>query len=365
MCRSPEGFIDVGKLELCSADFASLYPSIPHDDLISKIRIMVNYLFSHKKNEFNQGNKLATSCEEAVVVLEKHPSVSPARWEHEKPSDDTLSQNEVCLTADLIVQLVEYVIKNSYCKFAKQIFRITRGFPTGSNFSPEAANIYLLYYELTYAHRRLKVWSTLSKGEKLAITHWKRYIDDVFTPLHDKFSVESILYKSESKDGIFPEELIDKGIIIKKPLDLNIEKGIEVNYLDVTVKADKRANNLAYRVYDKREHLEIGGIILSSLRNFPDVESKLSRQAKLSCIVSEMYRFNRRTNSQKEFVQKVLQMVNKRIEYGYRKKGMIEKVLSYDGWVTHTFGSLGGSWIKTRTELIAKIKRSTTVLKSK
>jgi len=173
---------------------------------------------------------------------------------------------------------------------------------------------------LTYAHRRLKVWSTLSKGEKLAITHWKRYIGDVFTPLHDKFSVESILYKSESKDGIFPEELIDKGIIIKKPLDLNIEKGIEVNYLDVTVKADKRANNLAYRVYDKREHLEIGGIILSSLRNFPDVESKLSRQAKLSCIVSEMYRFNRRTNSQKEFVQKVLQMVNKRIEYGYRKR---------------------------------------------
>ena len=39
-------------------------------------------------------------------------------------------------------------------------------------------------------------------------------------------------------------------------------------------------------------------------------------------------------------------MANKRIEYGYRKKDMIEKVLSFEGWVTHTFGSLGGSWIK-------------------
>ena len=54
--RTSRGVIDVGKLELCSADFASLNPSIPHDDLISKINIMVNYIFSHKKNEFNQGN---------------------------------------------------------------------------------------------------------------------------------------------------------------------------------------------------------------------------------------------------------------------------------------------------------------------
>ena len=51
--------------------------------------------------------------------------------------------------------------------------------------------------------------------------------------------MERILYKSESKNGIFPEELIDKGIQIKKPLDLNVEKGIEANYLDVTVKADR------------------------------------------------------------------------------------------------------------------------------
>ena len=123
-----------------------------------------------------------------------------------------------------------------------------------------------MYYGMTYAHRRLRVWSTLSKGDKLAIKHWKRYIDGVFTPLHDKFSVERILYKSESKDGIIPGELIDKGIKIKKPLDLDVEKGIEVNYLDVTVKAHKRANNPACRVYDKKEHLGIGGITLSSLR---------------------------------------------------------------------------------------------------
>ena len=114
---------------------------------------MVNYIFSYKKNDFNQGNKLATSCEEAIVVLDKHPSVPPARWGHKKTCEGTLNQNKVFLSADLIVQLVECAIKNSSCESAKQIFRITRGFPAGSNFSPEAANIYLLYYEMAYAHR--------------------------------------------------------------------------------------------------------------------------------------------------------------------------------------------------------------------
>ena len=72
---------------------------------------MVDYLFSHKKNGFNQGEKLL-SCEEVVVVLEKHPSVPPARWEHETPSEAALNQNELCLSADLSAQLVECVIKN-------------------------------------------------------------------------------------------------------------------------------------------------------------------------------------------------------------------------------------------------------------
>ena len=47
--RVSRGVLDVGKLELFSADYASLYPSISHDDLISKTREMVDYLFSSKK----------------------------------------------------------------------------------------------------------------------------------------------------------------------------------------------------------------------------------------------------------------------------------------------------------------------------
>ena len=67
------GVIDVGKLELCSADFASLYLSIPHEDLISKIRIMVNYLLSHKKNEFNQGNNWPPVAKRQLQFLKSTP----------------------------------------------------------------------------------------------------------------------------------------------------------------------------------------------------------------------------------------------------------------------------------------------------
>ena len=95
---------------------------------------MVNYLYLQKKNEFNLGNKLATSCEEAFLVLVKLPSVSPAKREHENPGDDTLNQNEVCLSADLVVQLVEYVIKNSYCEFAKQFIQNYSRLPYGIKF---------------------------------------------------------------------------------------------------------------------------------------------------------------------------------------------------------------------------------------
>ena len=205
---------------------------------------------------------------------------------------------------------------------------------------------------MTYLQRRLQKWKIVPEQEKWVISLWKRYIDDVFTVVPDGFKLDSILYKTPEKDGIYPSRLLDKGKIIEEPLKLNAEIADEVNFLDVTVTTGNRAKNITFKNYDKREYLIVNGKKLSELRNFPDFETKLPDVTKYGVVASQMHRFNRRTSSQKEFIDTVVKMIEKMIKYGYRKGLLISKVISYKHWTPNL-----GSWKKVRRILLYKTSR--------
>ena len=111
------------KLEECNAnpglpgnhmittfDFSTLYTALPHDDLIRCIVALYNKYFT------------------GDVGL-------------------TFKSKRIQISKDDFVQILKFCIHNSYILYDNKIFRQIRGIPMGSNYSPNAANLYLHFYE--------------------------------------------------------------------------------------------------------------------------------------------------------------------------------------------------------------------------
>ena len=93
---------------------------------------------------------------------------------------------------------------------------------------------------------------------------------------------------------------------------------------------------------------------LSELRNFPHVETALSEACKIGVVTSQLHRFNRRTDDQKNFVRVVVHFAQKMIMEGYKKHDVFRKIVSYGRhW---TGDSFLGRWKWVLRIILKKIK---------
>jgi hypothetical protein len=289
---------------------------------------MVRLAFAFTLGSHNSSSE--TKEKELFIKVKPYPSKDPGEWSFE---DGSGSGDELFLNADALLELLEYLLSNSYvrCGAGKRIFKSIRGIPTGTNAAPEMTNIYLLYYELSFFQRELPQWATANRDKQMFLLSWKRYIDDCF---HVKVGDTAVfLYKSATFDGMYPSSLKDPktGKIIDKPLELSGPSGKSVAFLDVTILLTDDGQ-LDYELYDKREHLIVNGKRLSKLRNFPHVESALADMCKYGVMTSQMYRFARRFTKASLFQKEVLKLANKMIKEGYIPSKLIQKIIGFRGW---------------------------------
>ncbi|MEL7079427.1 MAG: reverse transcriptase domain-containing protein [Cyanobacteria bacterium J06582_2] len=107
-CNANPGF--PGNHMITTFDFSTLYTALPHDDLIRCLVALYNKYFT------------------GDIRL-------------------TFKYKKITISKDDFVNILKFCIRNSYISFDNKIFRQIKGIPMGSNYSPNAANLYLHFYE--------------------------------------------------------------------------------------------------------------------------------------------------------------------------------------------------------------------------
>ena len=196
-------------------DFSTLYTSIPHDLLKSKISNLVHSAYRKKDGS----------------VRYTHIRVTRAQgyFTHD------INGGGDMYTADNICKMIEFLIDNILMQFGGRLFRQVIGIPMGTNCAPLLADLFLYLHENEFldnmtrsGHRRLARSFNLSY----------RYIDDLIVFNNKKF----LDYLKE----IYPSQL-------------TVEKANKsdhlADYLDLTFIIDSGGKLLA-RLYDKRDDFD-------------------------------------------------------------------------------------------------------------
>ena len=113
-----------------SYDFSTLYTTIPHQKLKSRLSTIIRNSFIHKN-----GN-----CRYKFLVLSRE-----GPYFNKEHSD---SKNKY--TEDDIVNMLEFLVDNIFVVFGGKVFQQIVGIPMGTNCAPLLADIFLYSYETEF-----------------------------------------------------------------------------------------------------------------------------------------------------------------------------------------------------------------------
>ena len=141
-----------------SFDFSTLYTTIPHQKLKSRLATIIRNSFTHKN-----GNR-RYKC---LVLGHEGPYFVKERSDSKKQ-----------YTEDDIVNMLEFLVDNIFVVFGGKVFQQIVGIPMDTNCAPLLADIFLYSYEMEF------IQSLLSTGKKKSASQFNftyRYIDDVLS----------------------------------------------------------------------------------------------------------------------------------------------------------------------------------------
>ena len=117
-------------------DFSTLYTSIPHDLLKSRINSIINNAFKHKNG--------ATRYTHVKVCRNKSYFTSDPL-----NGDNKYTANDIC-------KMIEFLVDNIYVRFGGQLFRQMVGIPMRTNCAPILADLFLYSYENEFLDKIIK-----------------------------------------------------------------------------------------------------------------------------------------------------------------------------------------------------------------
>ena len=224
-------------------DFSTLYTSIPHDLLKSRISNLVHNAFRNKDGS----------------VRYTHIKVTRAKGYF---THDINGGRDGMYTADNICKMIEFLIDNIFVQFGGRLFHQIIGIPVGMNCSPLLADLFLYSYENEFldnmirsGHRRLS--RSFNRCYDLIVFNNKKFLD----------------YLKE----IYPSQL-------------TVEKATKsdhlADYLDLTFIIDS-GGRLSTRLYDKRDDFDF------HIVNFPFLSSNIPSGPSYGVYISQLIRYAR------------------------------------------------------------------------
>ena len=193
-------------------DFSTLYTSIPHDLLKSRMNNIINNAFKHKNG--------AT----------RYTHIKVGRNKSYFTSDPLNGDNKY--TANDICKMIEFLVDNIYIRFGGQLFQQMVSIPMGTNSAPLLADLFLYSYEDEFLDKLIK------EGKRKFARRFNlsyRYIGDLISFNNKRFK--------EFISDIYPKEL---------SISKTTESTSVASYLDLLFTRD-RSNNITTKLYDKRD----------------------------------------------------------------------------------------------------------------
>ena len=197
-------------------DFSTLYTTLPHDKLKSRLKGLIHKAFNDSRN--------------FVVLGYNFTYVSKT------------SQTKTCYTEKQVCDMLDYLIDNIFVTFGGAIFQQQIGIPMGTNCAPLLADLFLYSYETEFLQNLVRN-KRMKDAKSFNFTY--RYIDDVLSINNPSFS--------QWLPSIYPPELEIKE---------TTETTCTASFLDLHLEFDS-SGKLSTKIYDKRDDFDF------KIINFP------------------------------------------------------------------------------------------------
>ena len=269
-----------------SFDFSTLYTTIPHQKLISRLATIIRNSFIHKNG--NRRYKYLVLGREGPYFVKEH-------W---------VSDSKNKYTEEDIIKMLEFLVDNIFVVFAGKVFQQIIGIPMGTNCAPLLADIFLYSYEAEF------IQSLLSAGKKRLASQFNftyRYIDDVLSINNPYF--ENYLGQ------MYPPELEIKD---------TTESNTSASYLDLLLSIG-RDGQLHTSLYDKRDDFNF------HITNFPFLSSNIPSSPAYGVFISQLIRYARACSSYECFILRAMRLSNKLLRQGYVKERLKSSLRKFYG----------------------------------
>ena len=253
-------------------DFSTLYTTIPHDKLKSRLFEIIDNCFL---------NKNGTRKYEFLVVGKQDT------YFVRKHSDCPHKYSEVDIKS-----MLGFLIDNIYVVFGDHVFQQSVGIPMGTNCAPLLADLFLYSYEAEFVQKLLR-----DKNKKLAVSFnlTYRYIDDVLSINNHNFHNYVHL--------IYPNELERKD---------TTESDRSASYLDILLNIDSNGR-LTTTLYDKRDDFNF------AIVNFPFLCSNIPLSPAYGVYISQLIRYARACYAYEDFLRRGQLLTKKLMLQGYNE----------------------------------------------
>ena len=241
-------------------DFSTLYTSIPHKQLKTRLSQVIKTAFDTSKKSF-------------ISVYK-----NDARWT-DSPKEETLS-----LDCKKVTRLLYWLIDNIYVTFGDKVFRQKIGIPMGTDCAPFLANLFLYSYEYEWIdkQRTLKHYSVLN-----AFKHCCRYIDDLLLANNDDLMIKVMT-------DIYPKELV----LVPDDSD-----GLSTPFLDLQLVVQDGV--VSSSIFDKRDAFDF------KIINFPTLTGNIPLKSSYGVFICEAVRYARACTYFEDFKTRMLILVAK------------------------------------------------------
>ena len=253
-------------------DFSTLYTSIPHDLLKSRVSNLVHNAFRKKDGS----------------VRYTHIKVTRAQGHF---THDINGGGDNMYTADNICKMIEFLIDTIFVQFGGCLFRQVIGIPMGTNCAPLLADLFLYSYENEFLDNMIKSGHRrLARSFNLCY----RYIDGLIAFNNKKFLD-------------YLEEIYASELTVEKANKSDHLAG----YLDLTFIIDS-GGKLSTRLYDKRDDFDF------HIGNFPFLSRNIPSGPSYGVYISQLIRYARCCSHYEDFRYCHKCLVDRLLSQGYR-----------------------------------------------
>ena len=240
---------------LYTGDIATMYTAIPHTDLFVAIESATREAFDWAAQSLG--------VEHACI---KTVGSGCCLWVRASHTDHTKESHT--LSHSTLVELVKFLVSNTYLRCGDSLYRQTVGIPMGTNCAPVLANLFLYHYESAYVSRLLA-----DHGPSVARSFRTcfRLIDDVLAVGVPR--LHSALSQPAEDGGLYPRALA---------LEQTSDSTLEAEFIGIHV--EQKGSRFHLSVYDKRKSFPF------KVRRYPLMASLIPRTIPYGVFVGLLHR---------------------------------------------------------------------------